>query len=247
MKPTQNKRKATTVLICLAGLSLAHTSCTGPRPLRGGKAQTTHGPLGSIHQSLAQGDNPAQLSRQDQETIVTRTYTLPAGSRIEQPSLPTTPLLHHSNTPSISLTLGSPMPVVEREETRARSELGASQKDNAREMGAKLANLRGITWVGVGLFVFGIASLVWPPLKAIVGSITTSAAITFGGLALLILPTLVVGNELLILAGVALTAGAWFLAHRHGQLRGLLNSYAKIPAHTADPADEKSTAVSIKN
>jgi hypothetical protein len=36
----------------------------------------------------------------------------------------------------------------------------------------------------------------------------------------MVLPTMVVGNELLILGVVALVVGGWFLAHRHGQLRG---------------------------
>jgi hypothetical protein len=112
------------------------------------------------------------------------------------------------------------MPVVEREETHARTELGAAQKDTARELGAKLSSLKGIVWVGAGLFVFGLASLVWPPLKAVIASVTTSAALMLGGVALMVLPTLVVGNELLMLVGVAVAVGGWFLAHRHGQLRG---------------------------
>jgi len=29
-----------------------------------------------------------------------------------------------------------------------------------RELGAKLSSLKGIVWVGVGLFAFGLASLV---------------------------------------------------------------------------------------
>jgi hypothetical protein len=70
------------------------------------------------------------------------------------------------------------------------------------------------------MFVFGIASFAWPPLKAIIGSVTTSAAITLGGVTLMILPALVVGHELLILGGVAAVVGAWFLAHRHGRLHG---------------------------
>lgn len=152
-----------------------------------------------------------------------RTYTLPAGSRLDAPISAGLPL---SNAPSLSLVLSSAMPVSEREESRAQTELGAAQEDRARELGAKLASLRGITWVGLALFVFGLASLVWPPLKAVIGSVTTSAAIILGGLALLILPTLIVGNELLILGGVVLSAGAWFLAHRHGELRGLLATQA---------------------
>ena len=125
------------------------------------------------------------------------------------------------------------MPAVEREETHAWTELGAAQKDTARELGVKLSSLKGIVWVGVGLFVFGLASLVWPPLKAVIASVTTSAALMLGGVALMVLPTLVVGNELLILGGVAVAVGGWFLAHRHGQLRGLVaaNSGAQTPGN----------------
>jgi hypothetical protein len=104
--------------------------------------------------------------------------------------------------------------------TRAHTELGAAQKDTARELGAKLASLKGIVWVGVGLFVFGLASLVWPPLKVIVGSVTTSAALMLGGVALMVLPSMIVGNEMLILGVVGIAVGGWFLAHRHGVLRG---------------------------
>jgi hypothetical protein len=114
------------------------------------------------------------------------------------------------------------MPVTEREETHERIELGAAQKDMAREVGAKLASLKGIVWVGVGLFVFGLASLVYPPLKVVVASVTTSAALMLGGVALIVLPTMVVGNELLILGVVALAVGGWFLAHRHGEMKGRL-------------------------
>ena len=122
------------------------------------------------------------------------------------------------------------MPVVEREETHARTELGAAQKDTARELGAKLSSLKGIVWVGVGLFVFGVASLVWPPLKVVIGSVTTSAALMLGGLALMVLPSLIVGNELLILGGVGVAVGGWFLAHRHGELRGLVAASSANPA-----------------
>jgi hypothetical protein len=132
------------------------------------------------------------------------------------------------------------MPVVEREETRARTELGAAQKDTARELGAKLSSLKGIVWVGVGLFVFGLASLVYPPLKVIVGSVTTSAALMLGGVALMVLPSMIVGNELLILGIVGLAVGGWFLAHRHGQLSGIVA--ASTPAQT--PASNQSSVTS---
>lgn len=188
-------------------------------------------------QSISQGDNPAQQSRQDQELIRLRTYTFPAGSRVQQLTAPGIPPSQASN--AVLFTLSEPMPVVEREEIRANTQLGASQKDTARELSARLASLRSISWVGVGLFVFGLATLVWPPLKAVIGSLTTSVALMLGGVALVVLPTLIAGNELLILGGVCISAGAWFLAHRHGQLRGQLEGYSgSSPAPNAKSPGE---------
>jgi len=127
-------------------------------------------------------------------------------------------------TNASAMVISAPMAVVEHEETRAKTELGAAQKDTARELSAKLASLKGIVWVGVAVFLFGLATLFYPPLKLIIGSVTTSVAITAGGVALMILPSLIVGNELLILGGVAAAVGLWFFAHRHGQLRGLVDA-----------------------
>ena len=237
---------ATFLSVWLALVLLA-TGCAGPRPLKGGRAVTTRKPAGIVEQTLVQGENPSQASKQDQESVKVRTYTVPAGSRVEQSQPPAAapPQLSTINSqpinlpqpstlnsqpsttsyqPSTTFVLSAPMPVVEREETHARTELGAAQKDTARELGAKLSSLKGIVWVGVGLFVFGLASLVYPPLKVIIGSVTTSAALMLGGVALMVLPTLVVGNELLILGVVGLTVGGWFLAHRHGQLKGEVSS-----------------------
>ena len=152
-----------------------------------------------------------------------KTYTVPAGSRLEESRA-------QANGQGAVVTnvqavvVSAPMPVVEREETRAKTELGAAQKDTARELGAKLASLKGIVWVGVAMFAFGLASIFYPPLKLLIGSVTTSAAIAVGGLALMVLPTLIVGNELLILGGVAAAVGGWFLAHRHGRLQGFVDA-----------------------
>jgi hypothetical protein len=136
------------------------------------------------------------------------------------------------------------MAVTEHEETRARTELGAAQKDTARELSAKLASLSGIVWVGVVVFLFGLASMFYPPLQALIGSITTSMMIAAGGVALMILPSLVVGNELLILAGVAAVVGLYFFAHRHGQLRGLVDADKNgVDDRLEVPAAEKKEGV----
>jgi hypothetical protein len=267
-RPAAVERLASFLSAWLA-LALLVTGCAGPRPLKGGRAVTTRKPAGIVEQTLVQGENPSQASKQTQESVKVRTYTLPPGSRIEQSPMPGTPPaqpassaslrsqpstlnsepinLHPSTLnsqpstvdyqPSTTFVLSAPMPVVEREETKARTELGAAQKDTARELGAKLSSLKGIVWVGVGLFVFGLASLVYPPLKVVIGSVTTSAALMLGGVALMVLPTLVVGNELLILGVVGLTVGGWFLAHRHGQLRGTVSATTgSPPAKTQDSA-----------
>ena len=206
---------ATAALVTLAGC--------GTAPLKGGKATTLSKVTQGIEQSVVQSDNPAAVSRQDQETVRVKTYTVPAGSRVEELRV-TASDAGAVVTNVQAVTVSAPMPVVEREETRAKTELGAAQKDTARELGAKLASLKGIVWVGVALFVFGLASIFYPPLKLLIGSVTTSAAITVGGLALMVLPTLIVGNELLILGGVGVAVGGWFLAHRHGRLQGFVDA-----------------------
>ncbi len=208
-------------LILIVGLI---TGCSTTKPLKGGKATTTVKPAGVVEQTLVQSDNPAAVSRQDQETVKTKSYTVPAGSRIEETRVIQVEPAAAPVTNVQAVVVNAPMPVVEREETRAKTELGPAQKDSAREIGAKLSSLKGIVWVGVVMFLFGLASLFYPPLRAIIGSVTTSAAILVGGLALIVLPTLIVGNELLILGAVALAVGGWFLAHRHGKLQGFVDA-----------------------
>jgi hypothetical protein len=197
--------------------------CVSPAPLKGGKASTRQS-AGSTVQTMSQGDNAAAVSRQHQEVVRVKSYTIPAGSEMLEAGAVTNVVV-----------VAAPMPVVEREETRAKTELGPAQKDTAGELGAKLAGLKGVVWVGLALFVFGLGTLFYPPLKMLIGSVTTSAAICAGGLALMVLPSLVVGNELWILAGVATAVGLWFLAHRHGRLRGL-NDAAKASLESGGSA-----------
>jgi hypothetical protein len=207
--------------LILIGVALALAGCTATKPLRGGKATMLN--KQGIEQTVVQSENPAQVSRQDQETVKTRSYTVPTGSRIEEARV-TANEAGDVATNVQAVIVSAPMAVVEREETRAKTELGAAQKDTAREVGAKLSSLKGIVWLGVAMFLFGLGSIFYPPLKALIGSVTTSTAICAGGLALMVLPTLIVGNEILILGGVALAVGGWFLAHRHGRLQGFVDA-----------------------
>lgn len=105
---------------------------------------------------------------------------------------------------------------------RVKTRIGAAQKDYVAETAAKLASMRPVMYVGILLVLFGLASLFWPLLKMIVGSTTTSVMCVVAGGALIVLPSLVVGNEILILCvGVGAVALYWF-SHRHGELRGAI-------------------------
>lgn len=222
-------------------LSLCLCSCTGLRPLRGGHSTTGPALSGGLTQTLTQPDNPSQPSRQTQDTLRLRTYErradfspqqlAPRSADFRPQHLPPAP---GAFSPSAINYQPSTL-ISDLEQTHATTELGAAQKDTSRQITAKLASLKSIVWVGLALFIFGLASLFWPSLQTLIGSVTTSAAITAGGLALMVLPTLIVGNELLILGGVVLAVALWFLAHRHGHLRGQLT--ATTPPSAPGPAD----------
>jgi len=209
-------------------LVMAFTGCA-TRPLRPGTAtikSTAPNTGAQFASELKQPENPAQSAAQNFERTTEVELPLPVGTKIQE-----TVVTRDEQKPEAApvvqektILLTAPTVQTTRTVEKAGTTIGAAQKDTARELGAKLASLKGIVWVGVVMFLFGIASVAYPPLRAIIGSVTTSVAIIVGGIALMILPTLVVGNELLILGGVAVAVGGWFLAHRHGQLKGFVDA-----------------------
>ncbi len=218
-----------TAVLC----SLAPIGCSSLKPLKPGHAsiQSTISTNG-VHQfvsELKQPENPAQSASQNFERTTETELPIPAQSIVQE----TTVTQNEQAQPlrqQKTIVLAAPVVQKTRTTEKAGTLVGAAQKDTAREIGAKLSNLKGIVWLGAAMFIFGLATLAYPPLRALIGSVTTSAAIIVGGLVLMILPSLIVGNELLILGGVALAVGAWFLAHRHGHLRGMLNATNPDPS-----------------
>jgi hypothetical protein len=197
------------------------------RPLRPGMASIkSAAPAGGAQfaSELKQPENPAQAAAQNFERTTETSLPLPQGTKVAERII----TRERPDGPSVAtertITLSAPAVQTTRTVEKAGTTISAAQKDTARELGAKLASLKGIVWVGVVMFLFGIATLAYPPLRAIVGSVTTSVAIIVGGIALMVLPTLIVGNELLILGGVAAVVGGWFFAHRHGRLRGFVDA-----------------------
>ena len=144
-------------------------------------------------------------------------------SQSQNPKQETTHIYRRTEEPVLSpnSTGTTPVKVTEVIETT----IGAAQKDVAREVTAKLSSMKGVVWVGILVFLFGAASFVYPPLKVIVGgSVTTSGVITLAGLAMIVLPSLIVGNEIVILGGSTAAAALYWFSHRHGRLQGLVDA-----------------------
>jgi hypothetical protein len=198
-----------TILLLLAALLLG--GCV-PRPLKGGRAGFTSPSLnGDIHQS----ENPKDESTQELDRITESEIPVKPGDKI-------TGTDKDGKVVVIEPKEGATIKV--RTTEKLRSRIGAAQKDPVREMAAKLASLKGVVWVGIVLVLFGVASAVYPPLKLIVNSVTTSIVIVATGGALIILPSLIVGNEILILCvGGGVVVVYWF-AHRHGHAQGELKT-----------------------
>lgn len=216
-----------TLILC--SLLTLVAGCASTQPLRPGTANIASSDPATGAQfasELKQPENPAQSAAQNFERTTETSLPLPAGTRVEERSIardekkPEAPPVVTERT----IVLSAPAVQTTRTVEKAGTTIGAAQKDSAREFGAKLASLKGIVWVGVLMFLFGLATLAYPPLRAIIGSVTTSVAIIVGGIALMVLPTLIVGNELLILGGVGALVGGWFFAHRHGRLRGFVDA-----------------------
>lgn len=155
---------------------------------------------------LQQSQNPSTESSQEYEktTVTEPAFKLPAEDQVK-----TQPWTKTTTTEKVN------------------TKIGAAQKDTARELTAKLSSLKGIVWVGVLVFLFGAASAFYPPLKLIVGSVTTSAVACAAGLALIVLPSLIVGNEILILSVSAGAVGLYWFAHRHASIHAELKGIKK--------------------
>lgn len=119
-------------------------------------------------------------------------------------------------------------PVTTWTKERVGTVIGPAQKNTVAEVGAKLASMRPVMYVGIVVFLFGAASLFWPPLKLIVGSTTTSIVACIAGVAMIALPALIVGHEVLILCVAVGGVVAYWWAHRHGALRGKVEILEKL-------------------
>lgn len=161
---------------------------TGTIQLPGGGASMLHAP-----------ENPQSTSEQEHETLIEREYapepTAPTAA--PEPAAtghnPSPDLAAHA--PSSIATTRAPEArppgrlISERIHARATTKLGTAQKDTAREIGERLANMRGVMWVGVLLLIAG------PVVGWKMGWFTNGLIAGGVGLLLIILASVLPGNE----------------------------------------------------
>jgi hypothetical protein len=208
------------IVIVISVLILA--GCASNR-IKGGKS--TYSNSGGSKIDVVQSEDPLKPSTFNNKYKKEFTYSIPAGSKIQMESPVTstdmgTDIDMGTNTQSSIIILSSNMPVKLIVEESMDTGLGASQKNTVQDIAAKLSSMRPVQYVGIALLLFGIASLVYPPLRLIIGSSTTSIVVAATGLGLIVLPLLIIGNEILILLGGLGIAVGYYFVHRYGKKSG---------------------------
>lgn len=190
-------------IILAAALAMLMVGCVTPKNKPG--SVTT--PL----VTQVQSENPKEKTSlvTDSHTIID--FIAPAGTTIAQKDA--------RSQNYVTFTVSKDTPIRLDTHDTVDSRLGASDMSIGK-MIAKLQSMRWVQGVGVLVLLFGAATFAYPPLRVIVGSVTTSVVIAACGLALIILPVVIVGNEVLILLGCAGAAFAYFFIHRYGKKSG---------------------------
>src|SRR5262249_36953987 len=145
----------------LFGLVLLVAGCTATRPLKPGNSairSSAGGPgVRDFASEMRQPENPAQPAAQNFERTTETELPLAVGTRmVEAVSSPAGAAGQLPVWQEMAIVLAEPTVQRTRVTEKAGTVIGAAQKDTARELGARLASLKGIVWVGLGLFVFGL-------------------------------------------------------------------------------------------
>jgi hypothetical protein len=184
--------------------------------------------------SFVRPDSAEAVQPQDPKDGMTQNVTT---SATEEKIIPAQSVVEMGTGTNVQkITISAPMPVKTTSSRNVETKVGGSQKNMMMEIGAKLASMRWIQFLGIVIALFGVASIAYPPLRLIINSTTTSAWLIGAGAALIFLPILIVGHEILILCFAVGGAGLWFFAHRHGGVTGELAALKSIFASGAGSA-----------
>jgi hypothetical protein len=124
-------------------------------------------------------------------------------------------------------------------EEKVNSENGAAQKNN---LGAAIATLKSLSWLtylGAAMIIFAIASAFWPPLKLLVNSLTTSVFIGLGGLAFILIPSLVAIHPGLLCAGIIGAILIYWGAHHHSAISSELKTIKNYVLPAVKPLEQE--------
>lgn len=206
--------KPVPIIACLL-VCLPLGGCQGLRPQRGGVSTATLGGT-SAPTVVTSGapENPQTPTTTTVEKTTTREFTASAPElshrehRAQAESAPSNASVP-SDRPSVPSVSKSDVLVREVVSERATTQTGAAQKDTARELGARMANMRGVMWVGVLLLVGG------PLVGWKLGWLTNGLIAGATGLGLIILAQVLPGNEAWLgLAGLGLMPLVAFVYYR---------------------------------
>ncbi len=174
--------------------STAGCSFAGFKPLRGGATTTT---LGGTHAptvvTAAAPENPQTPSTTIVEKSTVREFRSPepdpvlTAEHTDQSRMKTSGSSVPLSVPSVVKNSGALVREVVSE--KATTQTGVAQKDTARELGTRLANMRGVMWVGVALLLGG------PFVGWKLGWFTNGCIAGAVGLLLVILAQVVPGHE----------------------------------------------------
>lgn len=135
-------------VICIA-VAWMLCGCAGQKAQRGGRSEQSIGRGEGPRSKLEQPENPKESSSQTTYRRVEREIVLPAGTKIVDAV--------STNKPTIEVTLSAPALMKEKIEEGATTALGGSFADTARALGARLAAMRPVQYVGIVMVLGSLA------------------------------------------------------------------------------------------
>lgn len=221
MRNTDNRTLATVIIGIAFGIlaALILTGCgTGVRPQRGGESKVTLAGIPPTVATITQPENPGAASSQQVHRDETRQNVV---------SIPTVRVTETPQTDGTVVRVTeqfAPQVLTSTVKEHTATTLGAAQKDEAREIGAKLASFRFVQYAGIAVLLLGAFGYAHPVGRALIGGKDTALIVGLVGVGMVAGPFILVqyANYLWLLLLVA--AAYWFLSrmkYQHGQLDAL--------------------------
>lgn len=224
--------RVTRTFVCIAAIAALQAACSAIRPQRGGSASIGGQPIANTRNAtipsftgglptatLTQPENPAATSGQSASyERTTETSTPVESSTKTETTFP--------DGRKVTVIETRPAGTVVRESVKqgVTQEISGSWKDTAREIAAKMGAYRGVQILGVILLLAAV-SMFHPVVRTVVGGgKSTQMAVAAAGVLLIFGPSLVVGNEKLLLVAVVGFLAWHYLSSRLAYKEGIIDA-----------------------